>query len=197
MRQPVRWFFTAASLPFLVILYLNIEKYAESRGWDTFLLQLLEPATQREESEDSRLIRALTNPWMVYAAITVIGMTLGVWLDAVLKRLDAKKPTKQDKLREIGNECLGVGQLIVIRLQQERIGDWITDDITPHVASLIITLEQNSFPIPDIENFREPAIAEVLGRYFNMVGRLLVDGHFDQAREVAAQYSEFSPGEHS
>lgn len=69
--------------PFVVILYLNIETYAQSKGWDTLLKGAM-------EGQVPAIVDWALQPWVGLTSLALISFTLGLWFDAVLRRRERK-----------------------------------------------------------------------------------------------------------
>lgn len=76
--------FAAVSTPFLVILYLNIEKLAEREEWDRILPDLV-PAYVSVTWD------FIFNPLMVGTGIAVVTFTIGLWAGAAMRRQAAQE----------------------------------------------------------------------------------------------------------
>lgn len=66
------------SAPFVLIVYLNIEKLAEGYGWDVLLLGAW-------VSYSPALYEQLTKQWLSFTAVAIVSFTLGVWSDSLLR----------------------------------------------------------------------------------------------------------------
>ena len=77
-RLALRRTFAVASVPLLVILYLNIERLVERYGWDALL-------STAWEAHMPTLYGWLTQPWLAVVATAGVAFTLGLWLDAFLR----------------------------------------------------------------------------------------------------------------
>ena len=78
LRTLAKW----ARWPLVVICTLNVEKLAEHLEWDDYLFSALGswgPSV-------ARAFEFLASAWVQYPALFLLGLSLGVWLDARLKR---------------------------------------------------------------------------------------------------------------
>jgi hypothetical protein len=84
MRQRtfVRIVASVLATPFFVIAYLNIENYAESKGWGGILTSIM-------EGQMPSVLAFLLQPWLGVAALALVGLAAGVWVDGIAKRMDA------------------------------------------------------------------------------------------------------------
>src|SRR5665811_658568 len=84
-RSLVRTSLTVLAAPFVVVLYLNIETYAQSKGWDTLLKGAM-------EGKLPAVVDWALQPWVGLTGLALISFTLGLWFDAVLRRRERKAP---------------------------------------------------------------------------------------------------------
>lgn len=84
-RKLIRRCVGYATIPFGVILYLNIETLASKNGWDTIL-------SSAWEANMPTLYGFLTTPAASYLAVFVLAFAAGAWLDNLLRRSEAHKP---------------------------------------------------------------------------------------------------------
>jgi hypothetical protein len=80
MRQLLRLAFTVLSLPFLVVLYLNIETYAQSLGWDGLLSRWL-----------PTMASFLLQPWIAIVTALFAGAAVGAWAHFAATKFDRRK----------------------------------------------------------------------------------------------------------
>ncbi len=77
----IRLLISAAAAPFLVVLYLNIEKWAEARGYDLLLTKVA------EGKMPDALAKFSFDPSVLFMAVVFCSLVAGIWLDALLRRL--------------------------------------------------------------------------------------------------------------
>lgn len=82
-RSLVRMAFTVLAAPFVVVLYLNIETYAQSEGWDTILKGTM-------EGRMPGVVSWALQPWVGLTGLALICFTLGLWTDAILRHRKRK-----------------------------------------------------------------------------------------------------------
>lgn len=90
-----RWLLSVITTPFFVILYLNYEKAAEEQGLDTLLSSFL-------SNHAPGLLELLIAPAIQFVAVAVIAFAAGVWADTLIRRLDAKQPSRQERAVKLG-----------------------------------------------------------------------------------------------
>jgi hypothetical protein len=81
--------------PLLVLFALNLERAAERFGWDQLLIQNWSPTMDRALS-------ILQSTWVQFPAIFLLGLTVGVWLDAKLRRREETLTGQQSSDDEYG-----------------------------------------------------------------------------------------------
>jgi hypothetical protein len=96
VRHSLRTIFTILSTTGIVaILHEFGVKYAEQRGWYDNLPDRVEHAIS--------WLAALTEPlWFKLSTALVVGFTLGLWIDAFLKRHEASRFTVQSAEATLG-----------------------------------------------------------------------------------------------
>lgn len=92
MRRVFRFFLTVLSVPFLVVLYQNIENYAQSRGWDGLLSRHF-PA----------MSDFLMQTWVITVAALFAGAALGAWIHHLLPM---PQPTGSKDNKDLKGPCL-------------------------------------------------------------------------------------------
>lgn len=108
------------TIPFFVILYLNIEKLAERHGWDGLLSWLWELYTPTP-------YKYLTQPWALNIAIAVVAFAAGFWLDNIVRKSELKKQTFDIDRRELANTADKLAEKIsalIAEFEAERIKAW-------------------------------------------------------------------------
>lgn len=75
--------------PVWIVLALNVEKLAERLGLDTALAHAAAP-----EGAPAPVLEFLTQPWILSLSLIILGVTVGVWIDAGLRAIDAKRENK-------------------------------------------------------------------------------------------------------
>lgn len=167
------------STPCVVVIYLNIEKWAEANGYDSFLVDWTRHADGTAEPEP--VMSILTSGPMLYGAIAISSLTLGLWIDWVARRFERSKPSKKSTLKSIGYECKSLGRDIGAELGtiDPRIYRYL-----PQLHSLSLKMRKAKLPTTAIC----PNDSEYMGlyvSYLRFVGQLLVDGHNNEASGTA------------
>lgn len=65
-RSTVRNVAAYVAAPFLVVVYLNIEKWAEKHGYDQFLLKLIETIAQKFQEPSEAMSTPVSRQWKGY-----------------------------------------------------------------------------------------------------------------------------------
>ncbi len=73
----VRGAWTLVSLPFVAIATLNIERIAQAHRLD----QIVPDPAQKIEP----LSALAQQPWIVFLSVLIVGVTIGLWADSVLR----------------------------------------------------------------------------------------------------------------
>lgn len=128
-------------------------------------------------------------PWVYPAALVLVGATIGVWLDWVLRGLDN---SRQAKRKVIGREMISLGRAIQHR-QEGYHGSWPENvhSLRPNIMSAFIKVEQIGIWAPTDQPYEMGQVgANVMINYLGIVGTMLADGHFPQAKKRAMQLKE-------
>jgi len=171
---------TVVSAPFFVILGLNIETLARAEGWDQFLMTA---------SRDNLLsaFGFIWNPWVGLSALAVVAFTVGLWVDALLKALDSKKPTEEQICMQLGSAFLERSDILNDHLS--RIHRLVGDaEQVSECMTLCIRARQLRISYPRIQERTPPDESlRTYQTFFSMVGPLLRDGHVSEAKLLAEQ----------
>ena len=101
--------------PFLVVLYLNIEKWAEKHGYDLILVEV----------GDDRLVETLTSyalqPVYQFAAVAALAFVGGIWIDALIRWLSDKITIIRPNIPTSIHIQFQVGSQNVVQLRNENI----------------------------------------------------------------------------
>lgn len=92
-RQILRRVLSAAVLPFLIILYFNIENLAARLGWGNILADAFAP-----QAGASPVVEFLQHPAVLWTALVGLGMAAGMWIDSLLYRRE-RKPLEEEARR--------------------------------------------------------------------------------------------------
>src|SRR3546814_16069076 len=97
----IRLLISVVATPFVAILYLNIEKWAESHGYDLLLVNAV-------EGQMPDAVKQLAfHPTTLIFAIVICSIVAGIWIDVVLRRLlDTITFISRSEERSVGKECV-------------------------------------------------------------------------------------------
>lgn len=170
-RSIAKRIWSVLSIPFWIIVGVNIETYVVGRKWNTFLTDFL-------GGPESPLVNLATTPILAVAAGGIVGFTIGVWTDNLLKREEQRRPTLETKLRALSKDCD-----YVIRLIEN--GE-MSVDLAAEMDSLIVKLKKQGITTPAFRQYN-PTVRLMNGfrQYLLSFRALLRDGHLREAREAA------------
>ena len=123
-------------------------------------------------------------PHFEYVLAFVGGLTLGIWLDAILTGTDWHQSKKYAALADKAVRVREAIQLELGKVDRQR--DHASPSLLAEVNSLMLDLRKAGIPVPfapkgtEVEKWLEMASV-----YFSHVGPLLRDGHLREARGVA------------
>ncbi len=170
---------SAISTPFWVVLYLNIEKLAEGRGWDAILKGAM-------EGKMPGVVSFVLQPWMGITALTIVSFTVGIWADALVRRLDAKKPTREQKIIALGRNCNNVARNAKNIAHSSFIYGRDYPDLLNAYRLIDMDLRDWGIEAPAPRDQGLEKNADMIYRFLAAVGSLLAHNRFDEAKETAA-----------
>jgi hypothetical protein len=122
-----------------------------------------------------------------FAMVFFTGIVIGVSLDWLGRKSEENKASK---LRSLGSKFRSLSENIKIRTAVQ--SEWPNNvrDLKPDIMSALISAEKFDLWAPDERTYQLPD-ASFLCEYFKFVGRLLEDGHFDEAKREALAWKPF------
>ena len=190
----IRVVLSILATPFLVVLYLNIEKWAESRGYDLYLTNLVTPP---EGAVVNPVVSYALRPEMSYIALAVVTFMTGIWCDAWLRRSQSKRIPKKERIRNLGDKCLDLVRFIDAGL--DSIGHLNSGDkqdaltrMWSEFLPVSIELEKLRLKTPD-HRISSVSEADAVRAYLRFIGNLLQNGQLKMAKKTAQGLTE-GPG---
>lgn len=182
-RYSVRIVSAIFTTPCLVVIYLNIEKWAEAKGYDSFLVGWANGA--EGIAETSAIAALLTSGPILNAAIAITFLTIGLWVDWILRRVDSKRPSRTEKARQLGVQCYNAARTLQFAIDDI---DGNIIDAAPKLHSVQVALRQFGIHAPSIDVKNEMKLQNFV-YFLRHVGTLLEDGHIDEAKRAAVTLS--------
>lgn len=175
---------TALASPFVVVLYLNIEKYAEKSGYDVLLIKVLE-AGPNGDAVLNPLVAAALHPLALYGAIAATGIVAGLWLDAWLRRTESKKLPRIERIKNLGDRCKKLVTYISIRQSSIAYDNQsMLNDIWAEWLPIQIELEKWGL-VTSQETIASEDAVNFLRAYSQFIGKLLFNGELRFAKKTA------------
>jgi hypothetical protein len=119
--------------------------------------------------------------------IFVGGLTLGAWVDTLLRRFDANR--RLDKVRDLGQKSLLISNSIKMV-----IDNFYSNELPPYIfaeiRSLLVDYHKMGIPAPKLDHLSAQGKLDASRPFFSHVGPLLRDGHFKEAKQVAAKLAK-------
>ncbi len=172
----LRWCLVAILLPIAVpVAKQFIDSRIEQKGFYA-------PADQAAGWLEHLIAMVAQAPGVVPAAIFLAGLTIGAWLDWVLRRFDGSRATRREK---IGGDFRELALIVERRLQEGIPWPQCIDDLMPRITSTLLKAEKIGIWTPGSDIYQHPNGFNLLLGYLRMVGALLADGHFDEAKSAA------------
>jgi len=124
--------------------------------------------------------------WFKFAVVFLTGILIGVSLEWLNRKSDAKKASE---LRSLGSKFRSLSDSIKIRTALSGWPDNVRD-LKPAILSAFISARKFDLWVPKEHVYQLPD-ASFLCEYFRSVGKLLEDGHFDKANSEALSWKPF------
>ena len=188
-RNIIRFAISGLSVPFVVVLYLNIEKLAEARGLDTLLVDLLSPDDPKKMTVGSQILNYATSPEVAGISILVIGIVIGFWSEVLLRRGDGREELKW---QGVGRRC----ERVVMMIESIARTRYYSEDDSPFKQPAVLNriwaaflpvavdLERLGLSVPDHGvDSQDDAIR--IREYLRFVGPLVAQGHIRAAKDTA------------
>jgi hypothetical protein len=122
--------------------------------------------------------------WLKFALVFLTGIVIGVSLEWLARKSDEKKASE---LRSLGSKFRSLSDSIKTRTASS---GWPNSDLRPTIMSAFISAKKFDLWVPSERVYQLPD-ASFLCEYFRCVGRLLEDGHFDEANREALSWKPF------
>jgi hypothetical protein len=124
--------------------------------------------------------------WFKFALVFSTGIVIGVSLEWLSRKSDEKRAFE---LRSLGSKFRSLSDNIRIRSTSSGWPDNVRD-LKPAILSVLISAKKFDLWVPNEHVYQLPD-ASFLCEYFKCVGRLLEDGHFDEANSEALSWEPF------
>jgi hypothetical protein len=167
--------------------------------WGLLLIPLITPILEKwlEESVFSdpnamattvfnNLLALGQQRWFKFALVFLTGIVIGVSLEWLNRKSDEKKAFE---LRSLGTKFRTLSENIKIRTASSGWPDNVRD-LKPAILSAFISAKKFDLWAPNEHVYQLPD-ASFLCEYFRCVGKLLEDGHFDEANSEALSWKPF------
>ena len=125
--------------------------------------------------------------WFHFALVFLTGIVIGVSLDWLTRKSDENKASK---LRHLGSNFRRLSDSI--KTQTEVRSEWPNNirDLKPDIVSAFISAEKFGLWVPGERAYQLPD-ASFLCEYLRFIGKLLEDGHFDEASREALAWKRY------
>ena len=125
--------------------------------------------------------------WFHFALVFFTGIVIGVSLDWLDRKSDENKASR---LRHLGSNFRRLSD--GIKTQTEVRSEWPNNirDLKPDIVSAFISAEKFGLWVPGERAYQLPD-ASFLCEYLTFIGRLLEDGHFDEASREALAWKRY------
>jgi hypothetical protein len=124
--------------------------------------------------------------WFKFALVFWTGIVVGVSLEWLNRKSDEKRASE---LRSLGSKFRSLSDSIKIRTASSGWPDNVRD-LKPVILSAFISAKKFDLWVPNEHVYQLPD-ASFLCEYFRCVGKLLEDGHFDNANSEALSWKPF------
>src|SRR5258708_32159444 len=125
--------------------------------------------------------------WFHFALFFLTGIVIGVSLDWLARKSDENKASE---LRRLGSNFRRLSDSI--KIQTAVRSEWPDNirDLKPDIVSAFIFAEKFGLWVPGERAYQLPD-ASFLCEYLRFIGRLLEDGHFDEANREALAWKRY------
>jgi len=122
-----------------------------------------------------------------FALVFLTGIVIGVSLDWLTRRSDENKASR---LRHLGSNFRRLSESI--KTQTEVRSEWPNNirDLKPDIVSAFISAEKFGLWVPGERAYQLPD-ASFLCEYLRFIGKLLEDGHFEEANREALAWKRY------
>jgi hypothetical protein len=134
----------------------------------------------------SNLLALGQQHWFKFAFVFLTGIVIGVSLEWLARKSGERKAFE---LRSLGTKFRGLSENIKIRTASSEWPDNVRD-LKPAILSVFISAKKFDLWAPNEHVYQLPD-ASFLCEYFRCVGKLLEDGHFDEANSEALSWKPF------
>ena len=124
--------------------------------------------------------------WFKFAFFFLTGIVVGVSLEWLSRKSDERKAFE---LRSLGIKFRGLSESIKVRTASSGWPDDVRD-LKPAILSVFSSAKKFDLWAPNEHVYQLPD-ASFLCEYFRCVGKLLEDGHFDEANSEALSWKPF------
>jgi hypothetical protein len=134
----------------------------------------------------SNLLALGQQRWFKFALVFLTGIVIGVSVEWLNRKSDEKKAFE---LRSLGTKFRSLSDNIKVRTESSGWPDNVRD-LKPAILSVFISAKKFDLWAPNEHVYQLPD-ASFLCEYFRCVGKLLEDGHFDEANNEALSWKPF------
>jgi hypothetical protein len=124
--------------------------------------------------------------WFKFVLVFWTGIVIGVSLEWLNRKSDEKKASE---LRSLGSKFRSLSDSLKIRTPSSGWPDNV-GDLKPAITSVFNSARKFHLWVPDEHVYQLPD-ASFLCEYFRCVGKLLEEGHFDNANSEALSWRPF------
>ena len=124
--------------------------------------------------------------WFKFAFVFLTGIVIGVSLEWLSRKSDKKRAFE---LQSLGIKFRSLSDSIKVRTASSGWPDNVRD-LKPAILSVLVSAKKFDLWVPNEHVYQLPD-ASFLCEYFRCVGKLLEDGHFDEANNEALSWKPF------
>lgn len=133
-----------------------------------------------------QLVAVSETPWFKFALVYMTGIVIGVSLESSARRSGERKAFE---LRSLGYKFRSLSDSIKMRTAEPGWPD-NARDLKPAIMAVLIAARKFKLWAPN-ERVYELPDGSFLYEYFSSVGRLLEDGHLNEAKREALSWKPF------
>jgi len=187
IRRAVRLIGTVLSVPFLVVLYFNIENLAARLGLDNVLADVIAPKNGRQP-----VIEFFQEPVVLWASLFGLGVVAGLWIDVWLRGLEPKRSNRKprDKWSTTYSKVRAMHK--IFQALKDADDPRIPDSLPMEFLAVCISLRSHGIAVPPpIPRQFGAKIIELNWTYLSVICPLMRERHYLHTRFYAFFLSKF------
>ena len=185
-RKIITFLVGIASLP---ILYLNVEVFAQRRGWDKVLADFL-------QDHAGWALTIGLHPVTLYVVTAICSLTLGLWLADFLKQFEMPKTSKIARFKNLYTPMYDLKEMALAE-QSYWSGQYVSNgshealgSFHGEVMSVMLKAKEAGLAVPDLDGITNDLLVKTVLSYLSLLLPLVREGHYKEAKELSRTLCE-------